>query len=103
MRRNKPGHTLLPTGGIRGHHARQPMLLSSTLQGDTASLHRERLPAHRTTTRNGGPTMTEEPSEETTQLVELIRRIAREIAYEIMDEHESDYAHRERKPGESYC
>ncbi len=45
--------------------------------------------------------MTKEPSEETTQLIELIRRIAREIAYEIMDEHESDYAHRERKPGES--
>ncbi len=47
--------------------------------------------------------MTEEPGEENTSLVKLIRRIATEIAYEIMDEHESDYAHRERKPGERDC
>ena len=44
--------------------------------------------------------MTEEPNEETTILVNLIRRIAREEAYEVIDEHESDYAHRQRKQGE---
>ena len=44
--------------------------------------------------------MIEEPSEEATSLVKLIRRIAREEAYEVLDEHECDYAHRQRKPGE---
>ena len=45
--------------------------------------------------------MTEEPNEETSSLVRLIRQIAREETYKVMYEHESDYAHRERKQGET--
>jgi len=44
--------------------------------------------------------MTEEPNEETSSLVKLNHQIAREEAHEVIDEHESDYAHRERKQGE---
>ncbi|MCW3983998.1 MAG: hypothetical protein NWE96_08375 [Candidatus Bathyarchaeota archaeon] len=35
-------------------------------------------------------------------LVELIRRIAREEAWQIMDEHLDDYEHKE-KPSEDVC
>jgi len=31
------------------------------------------------------------------QLISLIRRIAREEAYEVIDEHLEDYEHKERK------
>ena len=41
--------------------------------------------------------MTEDAKfEERTQLIRLIRKIAREEAGEVIDEHLNDYAHRER-------
>ena len=35
------------------------------------------------------------------RLVELIRRVARDVAYEVMDEHLDDYEHKE-KPAEVF-
>jgi hypothetical protein len=38
----------------------------------------------------------DEVSEENTRLVELIRRVAKEICHEILDEHLTDYKHKAR-------
>lgn len=40
---------------------------------------------------------TDKDEETRKQLVSLIRRIAREEAYEVIDEHLEDYEHNERK------
>lgn len=40
--------------------------------------------------------MSEEPEHE--ELVRLIRRVAREVAWEIIDEHLDDYEHKEKPP-----
>jgi len=44
--------------------------------------------------------MSEEGSEHEC-LVRLIRRVARDVAYEVIDEHLDDYEH-EEKPGEDF-
>jgi hypothetical protein len=43
--------------------------------------------------------MSEDSEEQHKRLVELIRKIAKEVCYEILDEHLADYTHKE-KPAE---